>query len=438
MLVARAPTRMLDRQVPDPVTGSPFASARRAPTRVWRRTVRLVAALVVVVAITWAAVIGALWVYAWFQLGGLDLRATDGEDESLGSVGAQAPDGATTVLVALTEPRDPTVPGEPELAGPVAIVQFGGGREVPAVLLLPTELPVSVEGLGTAPLDEVHLEGGEDLLARAVIDYAEVRIDHVVSLTVDALPGLVDVLGEVERCTTTTCTPTSAQEVREIQELEDPNELVAELSTVVRGIGTAMDTGSTIRSPLKAKRAIDVVADEIRTDVSLRGTVLLDLAETFADIGRLEVDDIPLFRNPNSGELVPLEEPVMVRFERLRDGSSLADAVEEDDVEAMVTEMVEVAVLNGAGTAGLAAEIQARLQAAGFVVTGTGNAPTFDRPRTVVSYGPEPVTTEVAAVVLAEQLGGAQLEALDQPPLFEGEPVDILVVVGEDLDTDSE
>ncbi len=420
------------------MTGSPFASARRAPTRVWRRTVRFVAALVVVVVIVWAAVIGALWVYAWFQLGGLDLRATEGEQASLGSVGAQAPDGATTVLVALTETRDPTVPGEPDLAGPVAIVQFGGGRQVPAVLLLPTDLPVSVEGLGSAPLDEVHLEGGEDLLARAVIDYAEVRIDHVVSLTVDALPGLVDVLGDFELCTTTTCTPTSADEVRAIQNLDDPDELVEGLTSTLRGIGAVMDTGSVIRSPLSAKRAIDVVADEVRTDFSLRGAVLLDLAEAFAQIGRPEVDEIPLFRNPNTGELVPLEEPVMVRFERLRDGSSLADAVEEDDVEGMVTEMVQVAVLNGAGTAGLAAEIQARLQAEGFDVIGTGNAPTFGRSRTVVSYAPEPMTTEVAAVVLAEQLGGAQLEALDQPPLFEGEPVDILVVVGEDLDTDNE
>lgn len=420
------------------MTGSPFASARRAPTRLWRRTFRFVAALVVVVAILWAALIGALWVYAWFQLGGLDLRATDEGDASLGSIGAQAPDGATTVLVALTETRDPTVPGEPDLAGPVAIVQFGGDRPVPAVLLLPTELPVSAEGLGSAPLDEVHLEGGEDLLARAVIDYAEVRIDHVVSLTVAALPGLVDALGDVELCAATTCAPTTADEVRAIQNLDDPDDLVRELMSALRGIGTAMDTGSTIRSPLTARRSIDVVADEVRTDVSLRGAVLLDLAEAFADIGRVEVDAIPLFRNPNTGELVPLEEPVMVRFERLRDGSSLADAVDEDDVEQMVTGMVDVAVLNGAGTAGLAAEIQARLQTAGFDVLGTGNAATFGRTRTVVSYGPEPMTTEVAAVVLAEQLGGAQLEALDEPPRFEGDPVDILVVVGEDLETDSE
>lgn len=419
------------------MTGSPFASARRAPTRVWRRTFRLLTALVVVIAILWAVVIGALWVYAWFQLGGLDLRAIEAEDASLGSVGAQAPDGATTVLVSLTEPRDPTVPGEPNLAGPVAIVQFGGAREVPAVLLLPTDLPVSVDGLGSAPLDEVHLEGGEDLLARAVIDYAEVRVDHVVSLTVDALPGLVDALGDVGLCTATSCMPTTADQVRAIQTLEDPDELVVELASVLRGIGTAMDTSSTIRSPLAAKRAVDVVAEEIRTDVSLRGTVLLDLADALTDIARPEVDQIPLFRNPNTGELVPLEEPVMVRFERLRDGSSLAEAVEEDDVEAMVTDMVEVAVLNGAGTAGLAAEIQARLQAEGFDVIGTGNAPTFGQARTVVSYGPEPMTTEVAAVVLAEELGGARLEALDQPPLFEGDPVDILVVAGEDLDTDS-
>lgn len=419
------------------MTGSPFASARRAPTRWWRRGLKVTAALVVVAAILWVLAIGLLWTYAWFQLGGLDLRATDDEVPALGSVGAQAPDGATTVLVALTETWEPTTPTEPGLAGPVAIVQVGGGRPVPAVLLLPTDLPVTVEGMGPASLDEVHAEGGQDLLARSVIDYAEVRIDHVVSLTVDALPALVEALGDVEVCRADVCTVANGAEVRALQAQDDADALVGDLAALLGGIGASIDSGSVIRSPLTARRAVDVVSNEVRTDVSLRGTALLELADAFADLAPPEVDEIPLFRNPNTGALVPLEEPVMVRFQRLRDGSSLAAAAEDDaSLEELVTGMVEVAVLNGVGTAGLAARIETRLETEGFQVVGTGNAPSFGRERTLVAYGPEPDTTEAAAVVLAQRLGNVQLEARDEAPRFEGEPVDVLVTVGEDLDTE--
>jgi len=417
------------------VTDSLFASGRRAPTRWWRRGSVVLIVLTLVVALGWALLIGALWVYAWFQLGGLDLRATDPDAATLGSVGAEAPADATTVLVALTGSRDPTIPREPELIAPVALVQFGAGRELPAVLLLPTDLVVSVDGLGQATLDEVHDEGGEDLLARAVIDYAEVRVDHVVSLTEDALPELVEVLGDVEICTPTGCTPASPQQIRTAQRSGDDEILISTLTDVVRGIGRAMDTGSVVRSPLTAKRAVDVVADEVRTDVSLRGRTLLSFAEALGSVTAVEHDRLPLLRNPETGEIVPLEEPIMVRFQHLREGTPLlASDDEPEDLEGLVIDQVEVAVLNGAGVAGLAGDVQVQLEAEGFRVIGTGNAASFGRPTTIVAYGPEPETVEAAAVILAERLGdGVQLDRRDQAPTFEGQPVDVLVTVGTDL-----
>jgi hypothetical protein len=286
----------------------------------------------------------------------------------------------------------------------------------------------------------VHEEGGEDLLARAVIDYAEVRIDHVVSVTEEFLPRMAELLGDVELCTPTGCTPATTQLIRTAQRSGDAEVFVSTLVDVIRGVGRSMDRASVIRSPLTAKRAVDVVAAEVRTDVSLRGRTLLELAEGFAALGPVEHDEIPLLRNPRSGELLPLEEPVMVRFQRLRDGSALAaDGSPEDEVEGLVIDLVDVAVLNGAGIAGLAADTQVRLEAEGFRVVGTGNAATFGRPTTVVAYGPEPATTEAAAVILAERLGDTvELEALDGAPLFEGEPVDVLVTVGTDLDPEGQ
>src|SRR5690625_1808651 len=191
-----------------------FSSARRAPRRWWRRGLGIVVALLLVIVVGWALILGGLWIYSWFQLGGLDLQATDEDVAALGSLGAQAPQGATTALVAMTGPRDPTIPSEPDLVGPVAIVQDSPTRDTLAVLLLPPELPVVVDELGRTSLREVHDQGGEDLLARAVIDYTEIALDHVVSVTEDAIPRLIDVLGEVELCTMTGCSPVSEQQVR--------------------------------------------------------------------------------------------------------------------------------------------------------------------------------------------------------------------------------
>jgi hypothetical protein len=397
-------------------------------------------AVAFVLVVGWALIVGGLWTYAWFKLGGLDLRATDPEVAALGSLDARSPDGATTVLVALTGPRDPTVPRQPALVAPVVLVQLSPTREFPAVLLLPTDLPVTVDGLGLATLDEVHAEGGEDLLARAVIDYTEIRVDHVISLTEDAIPAMVEVLGDVQRCSPVGCTPATVEQIRNAQRSDDPDVYVRTLTETVRGIGRAIDRVSVLRSPLKTKRAIDIVAGEVRTDVSLRGRTLLHLAEDLGGVGRVEYDEVPLLRNPRSGELLPLDEPAMARFQRLRDGTPLVvEEPEEDPVAELVIELVEVAVLNGAGVTGLAADVQVRLESEGFRVVGTGNAASFDRQTTVVAYGPDPETTEVAAVILAERLGeGVRLEALDESPVFEGSRVDVLVTVGADLAPESD
>lgn len=125
----------------------------------------------------------------------------------------------------------------------------------------------------------------------------------------------------------------------------------------------------------------------------------------------------------------------MVRFQRLRDGSPLeVDEDVEEELRGEVIQGIEVAVLNGAGVDGLAGQIQRRIEDEGFDVVGTGNAASFDRTTTIVAFGPEPDAVATAAVLLAERLGDEiEVQALDEPPRFEGDAIDILVTVGADL-----
>ncbi len=409
-----------------------FSDVRRPKGARLARGVAIVLGTVVALLVVWALVVGGLWAYAWLSLGGEDVPVLrDDGQATLGSTtGPRAPEGATTVLLALTGPIDPTVPRPPALEAPLLLVQAGGPREQPAVLLLPEDVPLAQD----LTFAQVQAEGGTDPLVRAVVDYTEVAVDHVVSLSIDALPRLVDALGEVEVCRSDGCSTPAGDEVRMRLLQAEGEELVLLVADVVRSVAGRLDTGWAVTSPRQVKRVIDAVAEDVVTDVSLRGTRLLELAEPLAVPVRLEIDRLPVLVNPASGQVLPIHEPVQVRLDHLRNGTPLSgEGGTTEDLERELLDGIRIGVLNGAGIDGLAGRVQAELQAAGFVVVGTGNAPTFDRQRTVIAYREDEEAAAFAAIRASDALGGVELDALVGRPTFEGEEVDLLVIAGEDL-----
>jgi hypothetical protein len=391
--------------------------------------------IAVTVVVLWALLVGLLWAYTWFRLGGIDLRPLDEEAESpLGSLGIAAPDDAVTVMVVLTEPRDPTRPVEPDLAAPVALVQVGGPRADAAVLLLPEAMPVTVDGDGRASVAEVHAQGGSELLLQAILDYTEVRIDHAVTLTVDALPELVDVIGEIELCMPEGCRPADGADVRAGQRDPDPRRVVRTVAGAMHGVASALEARSAITSPFAARRAVDIIARDIDTDVSLRGRELSRTAAVLARSVPLSIDIVPLLRHPVTDELIPLEEPAMVRFEHLRAGTPFEPREVGEEIGDLNFGSVRISVLNGAGIAGLAGRVEQLLIDDGFRTVGTGNAPAFARDRSQVTYRGGDPYVELAAIRLAELLDDAELELATQVLRFEGDEVDIVVTAGADAD----
>ncbi|MFP4148500.1 MAG: LCP family protein [Nitriliruptoraceae bacterium] len=409
-----------------------FTEVRRPMGARLARAVAIVVGVVVTAVVLWVLVVGALWAYAWLSLGGEDVPVLreDGQATLGSTTGPRAPVDATTVLVALTGPVDPTVPRPPELEAPLLLVQAGGPREQPAVLQVPQDVPLAEE----LTFAEVQREGGTDPLVRAVVDYTEVRVDHVVSLSIDALPRLVDALGEVEVCRADGCSTPSGDEVRTRLLQAEGDELVLLLADLVRSVSARLDARWAVTAPLEAKRVVDAVSEEVITDVGLRGSRLLEVAEQLAVPVRPELDRLPVLVNPSSGDVLPMHEQVQVRLDQLREGTPLTgEGGTVEDLERDLLAGIEIGVLNGAGVTGLAGRVQAELQAAELTVVGTGNAPTFDRQRTGVSYREEDEAAAFAAIRVSEVLGGVELEPLAERPTFEGEEVDLLVVVGEDL-----
>jgi len=412
-----------------------FSTTRVPPGRRTFRVVGIVLSIVATLVLIWAVGLALLWGFSWLRLGPDDLPALRDELSILDPDGPTAPQDATTLVVAMTGPVDPTVPRPPELIGPVVMVQYGGPREEPAVLSLPGDLPVEVDGQEAVPIAEAQRAGGLDLLVRTLADYSGVRIDHAVSLSIDALPELLDAAAPVEVCDTHGCSTPTGDELRRSLETANDEELVELIAGAARGLGQRVDGRFAVTSPLATRRVIEVVSAEVFTDVGLRGLSLLEVAGALADPVALDRDTIPLVVSPETGTIVPLVEPAAVRFQHLQDGSTLratAETAGTADLEADMVGAAEVAVLNGAGVDGLAGQVQVQLETAGFSVVGTGNAASFDRTDTVISYKVDDPRMEIAAVELAETLDGATLEALEQNPRFEDDAVDLLVTIGED------
>lgn len=390
------------------------------------------AAALALVALVWALLVARTWWASWTALGGDEVSVLREDVLTLGPGGASGPRDATTLLVALTEPMDATVPRPPALAGPVLLVQVGGGRSLPAVLALPAALTVSVDGLGPLTLDQVQREGGIDLLVRSVMDYSEVRIDHAVGLSVELLPGLLRELGPLEVCGAQGCAVRSPDEVRAWQRDEDVERMVTRSADALRAVATAIRPGAVVASPLAARRAVRLLDEQLVTDVSLRAGPLLRLAALLSEPTRLDVQQLPVVVNPSTGTAVVLEEAAMLRFQLLRQGRSF-DAIDPTQDVARLKAAVTVAVLNGIGVDGLAARIAADLGGEGFQVVGTGNSPQPDGTPTTLSFLAGDADAEQLALLLVELMPEAVLQPVERAPTFEGAAVPLVVTIGADL-----
>jgi hypothetical protein len=405
-------------------------SRRRDPLRALRVVLRILI-IAVVLAALWGAVIGVLWISASSQLRGVPVAALREDVLMLGASGARSPDDATTVLLLLVEPLDATVRRPSPLVAPPVIVQVGAGREIPAALILPPSLAVAVDGRGVMRLADVQRELGADRLTQAIMDYTEVRLDHVVVVSTEVLPGLVRLLGPLEVCGGSGCTTPTPDDVRAWQRDPDPAVVLRRSTDVLRAVSEALELRRFILSPLLGRDIVALLAGQVVTDVDLGVRALTDLAVPLSRPTRIDIDTLPIVRNPTSGEMVVLEESAMLRFQRLRDGLAF-DRIDPADDVARLRTVTGIAVLNGAGIPGLAALADAELRSAGFLVVGTGNDVRFDRVQTVISYLRDDREAEPVAFLLAEELPGARIEVVDRPLLFEGSSVPIVVVLGRD------
>lgn len=392
---------------------------RRIPT--WLKAVAALLAAGVVVLVVWALLIVAAYLSTFWKLGP-ELRVP----QATVTVGTQEPRAAAdthTVLIAAID-RDGT------LDAPPAILQYGAGRAIPVVVVIPKELTVVSVNDDRQTFADVHAVGGIIGLRQAVVDFTEVMIDDVIVVSPRDVAGFIDLIDGLTWCDPA-CRELDGTTFMSTYTMHDDYDRLTYLAAVLSTAAELVDRSWVVRHPRRAWQAVSTVSATFDTTMSLRGGVVLRALDGL----RVGVEPVwvttPILRT-REGVVLAAPEPSMLQFAALREGTPVAPSatVSVEELRQQVRDETRVAVANAAGVQGLAALVTEQLSGLGFNVVASGNASRFDQQQTEIVFDSGDARAEFVAEELAEALD-AVLRPQTEPVLFEGARVDVLVLVGE-------
>jgi len=107
--------------------------------------------------------------------------------------------GANTILVLGSDARTESL-AEPGSGGPsrsdsIMLLRIGGGAN--ASLSIPRDTVVDIRGHGTAKINAAYAFGGPALATRTVKEFLGIEVNHVVEVSFENFPQLIDALGGV-------------------------------------------------------------------------------------------------------------------------------------------------------------------------------------------------------------------------------------------------
>ncbi|PKQ09996.1 MAG: hypothetical protein CVT69_02000, partial [Actinobacteria bacterium HGW-Actinobacteria-9] len=180
-----------------------------------------------------------------------------------------------------------------------------------------------------------------------------------------------------------------------------------------------------VRDPLRLRAVLSAAAETVTSDMSV--TEMIDLGVGLKGMNPDDLETVSVPGEPGyiggGSYIIHDPEAFAAMMARIDAGEP---AIAAQDPKAVVPAEVRVLVHNGAGVDGVASAAAAVLSEAGFDVTGTGNAPTFEYDKTLVVYSG---TSPAMAQAVLEELGRGELSPVNGQYSFEG---DVLVIVGSD------
>jgi LCP family protein required for cell wall assembly len=311
------------------------------------------------------------------------------------------------------------------------LVRLNHDRDRVTVVGIPRDLWVEVPGQGPDKINAAYAHGGPQLAVRTVESVTDVRVDHYVEVDFGGFVDVVDALGGIE-----VCLPEAIHDPKAHLDMEagthrvDGTEALAFARTRATSRGDldrierqqqvlsamldqAMST-DTLSNPAKLTDFLDSALSSVTVDQGLDTGAINELAYQMRDLDMDEVTftQVPIadmeYWTPRGDVAVLWDEPAARElFAAVRADRPLGGSPEEERPEPELRPGdVRVRVFNGIGTAGLGAQLDADLAAAGFQVSAPAqNWSSLDVATTQVRHGADDAA---AAEYVAGMIPGSQ------------------------------
>ena len=353
-------------------------------------------------------------------------------EDVTGLAGGVAP---LNVLVVGSDSREGFTPEELQAIGTEAVegrrtdtmflLSISGGRA--AMLSFPRDLFVTRCDGTQGRINGAYASGGPSCLVQTVSTLSGIEIDHYVEVNLLGFTRIVDAVGGVpifldeplvDRFAGVDLAAgcqvldgrTALGFVR-ARHVDNDLGRIARQQRFLKELAGEVISAHTLVNVPRLFRVAGAAGASVTADRTLGIVDLLRLARAARGLAGAGLATYTVPANGASiggaAVLVPDLAQAETIFGQFRDGSILRVPTAEE-VAALQPGDVPVAVRNGAGVEGLAAEAQAFLSARGFRVTDIGDAEGVER--TVVRHAPG---QEAAARLLVDALPGAAAEAVD-------------------------
>ena len=302
----------------------------------------------------------------------------------------------------------------------------------------------TVPAIPQAIIDGAMNQGGPSCAVATVEHLTGIRMDHFVRFDFNSFRTMVSVVGGVEVCLPQAVNdPYSHLDLSAGRHLVTGNEALAFVRTR-HGVGDGGDLGriqlqqefmssliqkldsqGVLANPIKLLQIADTATKALTVDPGLGSVAkLLGMA---AGLRHLHSKDVTFLTMPtiqdlaDTNRLLPEEPQDDLLWQMLK-----ADSPWHGSLPVPPPSQVQVAVLNGTGTAGLAGQTAASLKKLGFDVVSVGDAPvatattTISYPGTAAAGGAFAVSRALAATPATESTGGTGPITLTSDPTSPG------------------
>lgn len=419
-----------------------YSELRRRKER--RKRIAIVAAASVVVLLVGS--VAAAWAY----IGSVNRKMSSDVTPELTAALAEreTPEEPFYMVVLGKDAR----PGETESrSDTLMLVRIDPENKHVAVVSIPRDTRVEIEGHGYNKINAAAVFGGVPLVIDTVSEFAGVPISHYAEIDFNGFQSMVDTVGGV-----TVNVPVPISDPQAGPDKLKPGEQVLNGSQALTFCRSrAFPTGDyqrvihqqmflkalarkllEVRDPVTLSNLVGDIAGVLKTDLSVGDMIGIAKSLSGMDVETMETVTVPSAPKNMGGVsfVVADEEEWAAMIQRIESGlpadPELAAALAEQQAGATEAasppSSVSVVVRNGAGVEGVATDAADKLTAVGYRITETGNANQFIYDETLVVYNDGGLADANAVV---EALGMGKPVPSRGMYTFTG---DILVVVGKD------